>query len=149
MTMRTKLMILGIAITVIWSSCNTNKEFKEKGAKVKATVIDRLEERKSSKRSSSTKYILRINFFTNPEKIKKDSIKLAKHQDSVKKLSKMDQLLDKLTLDKDQPLIGDYQTADLFVSYDEFKKYTRGSRIEIYYMKADPKTVRLAEYVEE
>jgi hypothetical protein len=127
-----------LCAVLLFSSCDNNEEFKKNGVLTQATILEKLEKRKS-KHTKQT--VFRVNFFTQPDK---ENPKPAPEK---KEKKNVDDIINNLG-NPDAGKLGNYTSAELIVNNAEFEKYKVGDKVEIYYLKDTPSKARLKEYVD-
>lgn len=127
-----------LCAVLLFSSCDNNEEFKKNGVLTQATILEKLEKRKSKR---STQTVFRVNFFTQPDKEK------PKPEPEKKDKKNVDDIINSLG-NPDAGKLGNYTSAELIVNNAEFEKYKVGDKVDIYYLKDTPSKARLKEYVD-
>jgi len=144
---KSKIVLVGalvavatIAVFVYFTAAN-NKKFKTEGIKTQATILEKF----SKRRKTSSYYYFKISYFTVPEEKSKPNTP----QNTKKEKKSTDEIIESLGKDyKNTRLIGTYLTTEIDIFSDEYHALNTGDKIDIYYLKSDSLSVRLAKYVE-
>lgn len=127
--------ISGVFVFLYIREKKQDELLNERGITAKAWITN-LKHSKASKKTSSI-YYMEVVFFSDTCKIVQGSLKAVKPNT----FSKVDEILKNMRVDNKS--FGDYLTSTIPISYQQYSHYKVNDRIEVIYLKEDPKVIRL------